>query len=66
MRYHTNNPAQRAADIAEREAKIVWSKTHDFNQYTKRWIEIYNKTLIELCDPKRLAVGTGKSQPNLN
>lgn len=49
MRYHTNNPAQRATDIANREAKIVWSSTHDFNQYVKCWIEVYNETLMELC-----------------
>ncbi len=47
MQYHTNNPAQRATDIANREANIVYRETHDFNLYVKRWIEVYNETLME-------------------
>ena len=47
MRHHTNDPAQKAADIANMEADIVWKETHNFNLYVTRWIEVFDSVLME-------------------
>jgi len=49
LHHRTNDPAKRAADIADREAEVVYRKTGDFDKYCKTWRGIYESTLRELC-----------------
>jgi hypothetical protein len=48
MRHHTKSPAQRASDIADREAKRVLRETGDHQLSTKVWLETYQSFLMEL------------------
>ena len=41
------NVDQRAKDIADRDAKILYYKTHDFKKYVECWIETYLAVLRE-------------------
>ena len=43
------SPSTRAADIADREAQIVWQTTRDFNKYMKCWLETYEQVLREFA-----------------
>ncbi len=47
LHHHTDNLAQKAADIADREAEKIWQQTHDFNQYTQTWLQVYQNVLRE-------------------
>ena len=45
-----NNIAQRAIDIADREAKIIYNKTHNFEEYLTCWLHTYQSVLREFHD----------------
>jgi len=49
VRHRKTSPAQKAADIADREATIVWQTTHDFTKYMKCWLETYQQVLMEFA-----------------
>ena len=49
LHHRTNDPAQRAASIADREAEEVWRETHNFDLYYETWAEIYHQVLFEFC-----------------
>ena len=44
---HTDNPAERAASIAEHEAKPVWEETRDWNCWYQAWLAVYRQVLAE-------------------
>ncbi len=49
MRHHTKDPAERAADIADREAEKEWKRTGPYGSgYEKVWLETYHQALREL------------------
>ena len=47
MKNHTNNPAERAASIADREAKKVWQETKNPKECRKTWLSVYRQSLTE-------------------
>lgn len=47
MRNHTTNPAERAASIADREAKKVWRETGNFKEYSRVWLSVYRQSVLE-------------------
>lgn len=47
MRHYTQDPAQRAADIADRVAAQCWAKHHDLSLAIKTWLETCDQALSE-------------------
>jgi len=45
---HTNDPEERAASIAYREAEEIWRETRSFNKWLKVWFSTYRQALREL------------------
>lgn len=52
MRYYTTDPAERAADIADREMEAAYRERHDGGNWADFWLRIYGQVLLELVDPQ--------------
>ena len=50
---HTTDPAQRAANVSDREAEEVWRATGHYGKWSKAWFETYRATLNEFQQPER-------------
>ncbi|TSC70931.1 MAG: hypothetical protein CEO12_56 [Parcubacteria group bacterium Gr01-1014_46] len=49
MRHHTNNPAERAMHIAEREMEIAYREGRDGGNWARFWLDIYDQCLKEFA-----------------
>lgn len=47
MLYHTKDPGEKAASIADRQAEVIWSETRSFDAWLKAWEEVYAQVLFE-------------------
>lgn len=47
MLHHTTEPAERAADIADHEAKV--NPERDCDGWPRFWLDVYYQSLQELC-----------------
>jgi len=47
-KHHTNDPAVKAADIANREAEKAYRSSMGQVDYYKKWLEIYPQLLMEM------------------
>jgi len=50
--HHTDNPVERATDVANREAEKVWKATGDSHLYFKEWEKVYLECLKIFLGPK--------------
>jgi len=50
-KHHTKDPARRAADIADREAKLACREERDCSFFST-WLGIFEETLKEFCWPE--------------
>lgn len=71
MKYHTTDPAERAASVADLEAERIWRETGSFIRWICTWYTTYNEALKEFTsqqyhttfnDPTRLQT-EGVTQP---
>jgi len=49
MEHQTDDPAERAASIADNEAEKVWQKTGNYDKWASCWQEVYSSALREIA-----------------
>jgi len=47
LHHRTDNPAERASSIVDREAEEIWRKTGNYKQWLKTWFSVYEQVLLE-------------------
>ena len=47
MKHHTTQLAFRASHIAQREAQLVFDRTHDFSKSLDTFLSVYSSTIQE-------------------
>lgn len=48
---HTDNPADRAVSVADREARSVWEETGSWERWMAAWLSIYEEALAKFVQP---------------
>ena len=47
LHHRTDDPAEQASSIADREAEGIYKETGDYKRYVETWLSVYRQVLRE-------------------